>query len=415
MSARVRPGRALLTGAAMLLASLAVAAPGAHAAAAGAVPGRLVTPLAANPLAAPVPVKATDGRWHVAYELQLHNWTATPVTIERLRVRALPGGRVVARRGTPRAVAALFETAMFSRPDPRTATIAPGVATIAWMSLSFAARGAVPRALEHELLVRGAGPDGRPERFWMKLGRTTVSRRVPARLGPPLRGAGWVDSNGCCEVSPHTRAVQTFDGVRWLSQRFAIDWIKADAAGRTRGDGDPRDPASYLAYGQDVLAVADGRVVSVLDSRPDRPVPSPDPALDRRNAAHITTGNHVILSIGGGRYPMYAHLQHGSIRVRVGDRVRRGQPIARLGNSGNTTEPHLHFHVADRPRPLEADGLPYVHDRFRLTDRVGGDRRAAFDTPDGWTTRVTLDPLSGGGAWRQDELPLLWDVVDFGG
>jgi murein DD-endopeptidase MepM/ murein hydrolase activator NlpD len=208
--------------------------------------------------------------------------------------------------------------------------------------------------------------------------------------------------------------VQTFDGVRWLSQRFAIDWIKADAAGMSRGAGDPQDPASYYAYGQEVLAVADGRVVSVLDDRSDRPVPVPDPALDRENAAHITTGNHVILSIGSGRFPMYAHLQPGSIRVRVGDRVRRGQAIALLGNSGNSTEPHLHFHVAANDRPLEADGLPYVHDRFGLTARVGGDRAAAFTAPSGFTGRLTLDPFAGAPLHR-DELPLICDVVDFGG
>lgn len=393
----------------ILVATLSMLVPASGAA---AVPDRLITPLAAGALAPPVPVQGTDGRWHVAYELQLHNWTPSPVVVERLRIRRLRGGRVVARYRSPRAVARLFQTVQFARPRLRDATIDAGQATIVWISLSFARRGAVPRTLVHELRVRGQAPGGGSDRFWMRIARTRVSRRAAVRLGPPLRGTGYVNSNGCCEVSPHTRAVQTFDGVRWLAQRFAIDWVQADDSGRTR-DGDPHDPASYFVYGEPVLAVADGRVVSVVDGRRDQSPPMPDTTITRGNAHDFVTGNHVILDIGRGNYPMYAHLQPGSITVRVGDRVRRGQVLALVGNSGNSTEPHLHFHVGSTPRALEADGLPYVYDRFRIAGTVDRDRRAAAGLPDGYTTAVEIDPFRGE-PLRRNQLPLIWSVIDFG-
>jgi len=80
-------------------------------------------------------------------------------------------------------------------------------------------------------------------------------------------------------------------------------------------------------------------------------------------------GNYVIIDIGGGRYAFYAHLQPGSLRVKKGDRVRRGQVVGLVGNSGNSTEPHLHFHLADGTTPLGAEGIPYAHDAFDLVGR----------------------------------------------
>jgi murein DD-endopeptidase MepM/ murein hydrolase activator NlpD len=77
----------------------------------------------------------------------------------------------------------------------------------------------------------------------------------------------------------------------------------------------------------------------------------------------------VILDLGNGKYAFYAHLQPGSLRVKVGDRVKRGQLIGLVGNSGNSTEPHLHFHLSDSTSPLGAEGIPYVHESYELVGR----------------------------------------------
>jgi murein DD-endopeptidase MepM/ murein hydrolase activator NlpD len=95
-------------------------------------------------------------------------------------------------------------------------------------------------------------------------------------------------------------------------------------------------------------------VVAVIDGLLDQPpgkMPS-DIAIEEAD------GNSIVLDLGSGRYALYAHLRAGSIMVKAGDRVQRGQAIARVGNSGNTLAPHLHFHVMDTPSPLASNGLP---------------------------------------------------------
>jgi murein DD-endopeptidase MepM/ murein hydrolase activator NlpD len=100
-------------------------------------------------------------------------------------------------------------------------------------------------------------------------------------------------------------------------------------------------------------------------------------------------GNRVVIDIGGGQYAYYAHLQPGSVRVKKGDRVRRGQLLARVGNSGDAREPHLHFQLTDRPDVLASEGLPHLFERYRT--RSGG----------AWETRT-------------QEYPMGDTVVDFG-
>jgi len=80
-------------------------------------------------------------------------------------------------------------------------------------------------------------------------------------------------------------------------------------------------------------------------------------------------GNHVIIDLGGGRYAFYAHLQPGSLRVILGQKVRRGEVVGLLGNSGNSTEPHLHFHLSDGNSPLASEGIPYGYDAFETVGR----------------------------------------------
>ena len=115
------------------------------------------------------------------------------------------------------------------------------------------------------------------------------------------------------------------------------------------------------------LAVADGAVSAVKDSIPQN-VPG---ATSRAVPITLETvgGNHVIVDIGGGHFAFYAHLQPGSIKVHVGDRVRRGQLLGLVGNSGNSTEPHLHFHISDASSPLGSEGIPYVFDTLEIVGR----------------------------------------------
>ena len=119
----------------------------------------------------------------------------------------------------------------------------------------------------------------------------------------------------------------------------------------------------------------------------------------------------VVIDIGGGNFAFFAHLQPGSLRVRLGDKVHRGDVIALLGNTGNTDAPHLHFHVMDGPSPIDANGLPYAFNRFTgagMLDEASGD--ALFEK--GAPGVIKASPLDGPHA---NQLPLNNEVVDFGG
>lgn len=193
---------------------------------------------------------------------------------------------------------------------------------------------------------------------------TTIPVATDAPLiGPPLRGGPWLAANGPSNTSGHRRALIALGGTPDIAQRFAIDWVKVDDSSSTH-HGDPANNANYYAEGNEALAVADGRVVETKDS-----IPENVPGINSR-AVPITLetvgGNHVIIDIGGGHYAFYAHLKPGSLRVKVGDRVKRGQVIGLVGNTGNSTEPHLHFHVSDANSPLASEGIPYRYDAFEI-------------------------------------------------
>jgi murein DD-endopeptidase MepM/ murein hydrolase activator NlpD len=141
-----------------------------------------------------------------------------------------------------------------------------------------------------------------------------------------------------------------------LPGRFAIDFLGVDANGKTfRGTGER--PSDYFGYGADVLAVSDGVIVATRDDFTEPP------------SEHVSigdaTGVYVTLDIGGGRYAFYEHLQPG-LAVKVGQKVRRGDRLGKLGFTGQAQSPHLHFHVANATAPLAAEGMPYHFTRYRL-------------------------------------------------
>jgi murein DD-endopeptidase MepM/ murein hydrolase activator NlpD len=106
--------------------------------------------------------------------------------------------------------------------------------------------------------------------------------------------------------------------------------------------------------------VAAGRVVRAVDDLPEQ---TPG-ALPTGQTVQSAGGNHLVVKIAPKRFAFYAHMQPGSLQVEKGDRVREGQVLGLLGNTGNTDAPHLHFHIMDGPSPLQSNGLPFVHPRF---------------------------------------------------
>jgi murein DD-endopeptidase MepM/ murein hydrolase activator NlpD len=123
-----------------------------------------------------------------------------------------------------------------------------------------------------------------------------------------------------------------------------------------------------------VLAVADATVESVHDGVPDN-VPGHRGAESLKLSRDSFGGNTTVLDLGHGQFAHYMHLKPGSLRVKSGERVRRGQVIARVGNSGSSFEPHLHFEVTTSPLAIVGEGLPYIIDDYEVATSDGRHRR----------------------------------------
>jgi murein DD-endopeptidase MepM/ murein hydrolase activator NlpD len=252
------------------------------------------------------------------------------------------------------------------------------------------------RLLEHEVAYVRDGGD-----VTIRAGPVPVSAEEPVRLDPPVSGGPWVAAYHASWPRGHRRVLYEVDGRSRIPGRFAIDWILADAEGRT-ASGDADVVANWLGYGAAVLAVADAVVAAARDDVPESARLSTHPDHPLEDAA----GNYIALDLGGGRFAFYEHLRPGSVRVSVGERVRRGQPIAALGFTGHSSGPHLHFHVADASSSLGAEGMPYVFDCF--------DVRGAYDDLGALGVRPWRPRAPGVPVRRRGERPAPNAVVEFG-
>jgi peptidase M23-like protein len=345
-------------------------------------------------LAAPSPVLATDQRRHLVYEIVVDNHAGARTALRRLEVRG-PAAKAPMATFDARALAGMLVAVDRGRPAAP-ATLMPGERGVLFLDVALPARARVPARLVHRFRL-SSGPDGGRARA-VTTAETRVDLRPPIVVGPPLRGAGLGDVVGCCGPSDHTRAVNEIGGQFLLAQRFAVDFVRLH--GGSTYSGDPGRNRSYLLYGAPVLAVAPGRVVATRND-----LPQGVPGRESKVTLETAAGNRVVEDLGAGRFALYAHLQPGSVRVRVGQRVRRGAVLGLVGNSGASTEPHLHFHVMDGPggpSALAANGLPYVFDRVRLDARVPNLALPRIVPPTPPRLRVR-------------ELPLQGDILAFGG
>lgn len=308
------------------------------------------------------PTVATAEKGSVlVYELHVTNLEPRPLTLRKLDV--------ISATGDQRVVQSLVDTALtraLARPGlPSLAGVdrlklAPGTRAVAFLWVPVDGR-TPPTRLQHRVTLEAGTGDSVSTR---ELDGAVIPVMNDAiTIGPPLRGGPWLTANGPDNFSGHRRALIPIAGVPAVAQRFAIDYVLLGTDDKTF-TGDEKNNASYHAEGKEALAVANGTVVAVKDG-----IPENIPGVNSR-AVPITLetvgGNHVIIDIGSGHYAFYAHLEPGSLRVKLGDQVKRGQVIGLVGNTGNSTEPHLHFHISDGNSPLGSEGLPYRYDAFEV-------------------------------------------------
>lgn len=338
------------------------------------------------------------GRAHLVYEVHLTNFGATPLTVERLEL--LDGQQNVFESRSGEQLARVTTILGVAAGTARTSLVLPpGARSVSYLWVSLAPGRPAPDSLLHRLTVSNAGLD--------PVALSTPAIGIGAASAPsvaaPVGGGPWVAVRGPSNSSGHRVSLVASEGGIRVPQRFAVDWARIGDDGRLFS-GDPAQLSSWYGYGAPVHAVADGTVVRVRDGAADgTPLLLVPPTVIEADEA---TGNVVVLDLGNGRFATYAHLKAGSMSVAEGDRVVRGQVLARIGNSGNSLAPHLHFHISDTREPLGGEGLPVSLEHFDLIGRVPSFPALLSGTP--WTANADQPARAVAG-----EIPLENMVVRF--
>ena len=235
-------------------------------------------------------------------------------------------------------------------------TLAPGERYILYFWIELEPGTKPPVSITHRFVVEAVGSTN--TMTWETSGPSLPVHRDAITIEPPVRGT-WLVGNGFEQASNH-RNYYIVNQNFVIPQRFGADFIKLDRGG---GDADGNGTANshYNAYQEPVFAVADGEVVTVLDGMPEL---APLESNRTRFKWSEYPGNRIVLKLGPRQYALYAHLQSGSFKVKVGDRVQSGMELARLGATGNSTNPHFHFHISEGPLTLDTQGMPFHFSSF---------------------------------------------------
>jgi murein DD-endopeptidase MepM/ murein hydrolase activator NlpD len=315
----------------------------------------------------PTPVRV-EGHQQLDYEVQLTNRSGHRLALEEVVVLDGRDGQPIARLSGKalKQHAVILDAAPApagagpsTLPTAPLAPLEPGQRAVVFIDVRLPARARIG-TIRHRI---GYRLDGARAAAQITGTPQVLPRTRPSLLSPPLRGGPWLAIHDADWPRGHRRVFYRVDGKTRLPGRFAIDWVKLDAHGRY-ADGDTDLARAWYGHGAEVLAVADARVAAVRDGM-DEPA-----RISQRThpAPEDDAGNYVALQLADGRHAFYEHLRKHSIRVAVGERVRAGQVIAALGFSGESTGPHLHFHVADASSPLGGEGLPF---EIRTFERLG--------------------------------------------
>ncbi|HEV8186997.1 MAG TPA: M23 family metallopeptidase [Pyrinomonadaceae bacterium] len=327
-------------------------------------------------------VAADDIAQHLVYELFVTNWNGRDLRFAAVDVEDVATGKLLDRLDR-QALEDPFRlhTTLLINPGAAGAAnrlLRPGRTAIISLDVKLPIGASLPAAVRHRIQFESdpnlqlIQEDGSLSSELISFSEAMLINRVrPLVIGPPLHGGPWRCGNGFGFGNSHESIYASYNIARLhVPQRFGCDFGKVDAEGNTLPNPFPNiiNSSMFYGYGADVIAVADGLVVKTEDGIPenvpqaDGKVIMPVPLTDR-----TITGNMVALKIGEKQYAFYAHLQPGSLRVKVGDRVRKGQLLGKLGDSGNSVGPHLHFQVCSGPLLNSCDFVPYVYRSYWLS------------------------------------------------
>jgi murein DD-endopeptidase len=367
------------------------------------------SPFPVDIVAGPPPQPVTvDGHVRLVYELHLTNFAPWPIEVTGLDVLG-DGTRMLAsyhREALEQLVVPvenlLGGTAPSTDNAGRVRVIGEGHSVVIFLNVTLDSGAVLPAELRHRFTFSITGSGGSRVEKTVNSVAVLVSQQPILVLQAPLRGRGWIAFNAYSNPV-HRRSFNPVDGRIRIAERFAVDWMCIGPDGRLFRD-DSKSNDNFYDYGAEVLAVADGRVSDLKDGFAE------NIGISDRNNRVVTleniVGNYLTLDLGHGRFALYAHLQPGSLKVKLGDKVRTGQILGRLGNSGNSDEPHLHFQVMDANSPMGAEGIPYELETFTQLGLL--DDPEMLDTGQSWRPTVKASPLV-----RRLEFPLDNAVLTF--
>lgn len=327
------------------------------------------------------------------YELVLTNSGQDTMRLKKLEVLTAYDSTLLCSFG---GIRLLRRYSRISRTEEdSTLLILPRSASVIYMELPLQ-RQPPNNEIIHRITI--ATPNGTDTA--VKTMSTLCDFKDPIILGNPLSGGIWTAVYDPFWPKGHRRVIYRKDGLARIPGRYAIDFIQMDIKGNY-AKGDENRVSNWLGYGADVLAVADGDVVVLKDDFPESSTLSGNPDYPPEEA----TGNYICLKISERTFVFYEHLKPYSIKVKTGQKVKKGDIIASLGFTGQTTGPHLHIHVADAKSALGSEGLPFAFEDFELLGH--------YPHFENFGKRPWLPRSSSKNAVRQNERPSPNAVIQF--
>jgi hypothetical protein len=269
------------------------------------------------------------------------------------------------------------------------------------MELVFKQGKPIPKKIYHKLYFEGQNKKGETITLPIEVAVIKVPEITKITLGLPFNKKGkWLYES----AKSHQANRFLTEGKATYPQRFAIDWIFVGNNGLF-GENDIKQNKNWNSYGIELISVADGTIVGIKDGIIENEPLSEDMAV--RITRETIGGNYIIIDIGNNIYAVYGHLIPYSLKVKIGDKVKRGQVIGLLGNSGNSDCPHLHFHLESKSNAFfGGEGMPYLIKNFIDLREYSGEEVTNLFKGNG----VPMDSLNP--TEKNNELPTGYGLIE---
>ena len=342
-------------------------------------------------------VKAND-KTVLSYEVEITNAYHNSIFISKVEVIDYETNIVIETFDSTYLVIHLLRPGVRSFDDVlEMKTSSFGVANL-WLELDGTE---IPANIFHRVSFKLIDDDGELQEASTDLTLVKFPEQTNLKIGLPFRKGKWF------YIADAHRDVRLItEGVPTFPQRYAIDWVALTNQSKLVLDS-TKTIEAFKTYQEDLLAVSDATVVFVKDN-----IPENDP-FGNRLVVQITRetvgGNYVVLDIGNGIYAFYGHLVPGSLTVKIGDKVKKGDVIGKLGNSGNSHGPHLHFHLETKSKyPLGGEGVPFIFDNFKQLACYEDDEIISI-----LSFSNTPLPIERESIYRTNQLPIGNGVIQF--